>query len=132
MGNQEKEGNEVRLDGPVKAGRNAWLEALAELEKPAAPAPAPAPRPVAPVRPAAPTPAPTSIAAPVVTVLGDLADVKARIGKARAALEAFVAAHPYLIAPNVYRMWEENMQESTVVIDRQSAQIRQRNGEANS
>ena len=131
MANQEKQGSEVRLDKPVTGGRNAWLEALAELEKPAAPAPAPA-KAAAPVRPAVPTPAPASIAAPVVTVLGDLADVKARIGKARAALEAFVAAHPYLIAPNVYRMWEENMQESTVVIDRQSAQIRQRNGEVNS
>jgi hypothetical protein len=56
----------------------------------------------------------------------DLAALSAQSAAASEALMRFVTAHPYLIAPNVYRMWEENLKEVCVSIERQLNNARQK------
>lgn len=125
MSNQSEKPGEVRLDGAGAGGRNAWMEALAELDG-AAGAAAPKAAPVAPARPSVAPPVVKATAPMKPTPIGDLRDLCERIAKAKATLGAFVTAHPYLIAPNVYRMWEENMQEATVGIERHIKVLEQR------
>jgi hypothetical protein len=120
--NEEKQdsGMEVRLDTPVTGtGRNAWLEALQELEGAGSQPPTkPAPKSV--------PPQPAKAKQRQNPLLEDLEAVMAKIQKAEDSLATFVAAHPYLIAPNVYRMWEENLKESRLAIERQARLLRQR------
>lgn len=42
-----------------------------------------------------------------------------QIAESRQALEAFVKAHPYLIAPNLHRMWEDALKEVAYTMERQ-------------
>ncbi|MBI1292567.1 hypothetical protein GC173_15220 [bacterium] len=119
MNDSGEKKNEVKLTGSGAAGRNAWMQALAELENSGA-----TPIPVRPpsTRPAKPETAPAS---KVRTVTDDLEELRSKLDAVKSGIGTFVSSHPYLIAPNVYRMWEENMQESCVAIDRQ---LRQRPG----
>jgi hypothetical protein len=100
---------EIRLD-PVDGpdAKDAWLRALEELGGPA-PSATPVRKP--------PAPAPSHA-----DVLAD--DARAKIIDAVNALETFTKTHPYLIAPNVFRMWEENMREIIVMMDRERARSR--------
>lgn len=108
------------------SGRNAWMEALEELESIGSTAKVtPVPKSSAPPRSAITTPAPAPAGRPV-PVTDALQDICAKLGKAQGVLTDFVTAHPYLIAPNVYRMWEENMKETSVTIERQINNLRPR------
>lgn len=103
----QRETTEIKLDpneGP--ATRNAWLEALEDLGG-AAPS----------TTPKKPTGEPRTESEADVMV----SDAREKILSAKAALEDFVKAHPYLIAPNVHRMWEDNLREIVVMMDRERA-----------
>ena len=102
--------------------RRAWMEALQEMEshggasaqRPApAPAPAPGPKPSSPsAQPAAATPIHLCLQS---------------IVKAEASAEAFVKAHPYLMAPNIVNLWLDNLKETRLILERQ---LRRPAGEA--
>ncbi|MEO8376043.1 MAG: hypothetical protein ABI579_00095 [Candidatus Sumerlaeota bacterium] len=46
-------------------------------------------------------------------------EAREKVMAAIASLGVFTKNHPYLIAPNVFRMWEENMREIIVMMDRE-------------
>jgi len=98
----------VDMGGPALTP-DSWAQAIRDLEgapraKPASP---PAARPPA---------APVQKAMTLESAMGQvIADVKV----AREALAVFTAAHPYLIAPNVFRMWEDNLKETALLMERE-------------
>ncbi len=107
--------------------KNAWMDAIQELSG------QPTGRPK--------TPPPSDIRTPSTNVPGwddTPQEPKRRVAseellleqsleKARNAfngLNEFTRAHPYLIAPNIYRMWEDSLKESVVVLERELEKYR--------
>lgn len=118
--------NEVTLDtsDPALSGRNAWMEALKELEeapttKPVVKAAAAPSKTVA--KPAASPPPP---ATPVNTAEVAFADALASLDGASKSLAEFVKDHPYLIAPNVHLMWGDNLKEAHVMLTREQNRMK--------
>lgn len=100
---------EISLDSAdVQSGRESLLDAIRELTT----APSSRPVPCAPVVKA-------PVAAPKSPEDAMLEELRERACAARCALDVFVKAHPYLIAPNIYRMWEENLTETVVQVERE-------------
>lgn len=101
--------HEISLDSTdVQSGRESLLDAIRELSTASSSRPAPcAP---APKQPAAPAKSPEDAM---------LEELRERACAARCALDVFIKAHPYLIAPNIYRMWEENLTETVVQVERE-------------
>lgn len=85
--------------GPKAFARKAWMEALQELES----------TPVATHKPAA---VPAAAPAPLEPALES-------IRSAQAGVEAFVKAHPYLVAPNIFNLWLDNLKETRLILERQ-------------
>lgn len=119
--------NEVTLDtsDPALSGRNAWMEALKELEE--APVAKPAAKPAAPAAPppkAAAKPAPARVAPPVNAADAAFAEALASLDDASKSLATFVKDHPYLIAPNVHLMWGDNLKEAHVMLTREQNRMK--------
>lgn len=81
---------------PIANGE--WMKALNELKNPT---------------PAAPPPPAKSDAELLVD------ETLGHIEAAQVAIAEFVKAHPYLIAPNVYRLWEDHLQEFAFTMNRE-------------
>ncbi len=123
--------NELRIQiNSSEVGNQSWLDAIKELENQA-------PEPVARKKPA-PTPAPEKPKPTPVKALQkerqrsrasnsqtkeDLMDLmetaESQVTQAKSLLEAFIKKHPYLIAPNIHRMWEDSLQETAVTLQRE-------------
>ncbi|MBX3727849.1 MAG: hypothetical protein KF858_01590 [Candidatus Sumerlaeia bacterium] len=140
---------EIHLDadGPVD-----WAQALKELENyrppsagtatpppvaasapPAAPPPVRAPEP-APVLPPPPTPsAPVEeflqdrgnrVPALDGNVAEDLVTILTAVNSAMQQLGKFQQSHPYLIAPNILRTWQDELKETSILMNREYRRLR--------
>lgn len=111
-------------DKPYKP--NAWLDALQDLEK-SKPVPKKetSPPPVNhegdTARLDEPPPRPAKNDTP--TPEGYILDALEKVDIARRRLKAFKSDHPYLIAPNVFQMWEDNLKETEVLMGRELDRI---------
>lgn len=47
----------------------------------------------------------------------------AKVQRALDVLDAFVKDHPYLIAPNVYKLWQEYLKETLVTLEQQHGHL---------
>jgi hypothetical protein len=128
---------EVEASGPVD-----WASALEELESmsstPATPA-KPAPAPAAPKvdqeaerralegrkryeelcrKPS------MTMESDDLKIIDELSEILSYINTATNLLEKFGKAHPYLIAPNILRVWEDNLKETTTVMYREFHNLR--------
>jgi hypothetical protein len=63
-----------------------------------------------------------------IQVLSELSDILASVNGALAAVKKLKAKYPYLIAPNITGMWEDNLQETATVMMREFHNLR--NGRA--
>ncbi|CAN5465182.1 hypothetical protein BH09SUM1_BH09SUM1_29610 [soil metagenome] len=125
QGNERREVSVNLAGAPVT--NQSWADALRELEAAEAPegaaagsrGDASAKTPMAQAqKPMAQTQTPVAQTFPD-TPDGLAAATRQKIADTVAAIEAFVTAHPYLIAPNVYRHWEDNLREISVTMERQ-------------
>ncbi|MCC6547390.1 hypothetical protein IT570_09505 [Candidatus Sumerlaeota bacterium] len=91
--------------------RNAWLKALEELASP---------QPTTASIPSAEAERQKKLEEKKLREAEKMCDeTREKVVGAIAALDAFTKVHPYLVAPNIYRMWEENMREIIVMMDRE-------------
>lgn len=118
---QKASASEISLDMGSGGGmtRNEWADAIKELSRQAAPRP---------VKPAAKGTTPSSgssamvpkpASAPIPSPEKMLQQVIDQSREALAQLQAFVAQHPYLVAPNIHRMWQDSLTESAVMLERE-------------
>lgn len=106
----EEKGREIRLElGDDPPTDDDWASLLKEMEETPA-----RKKPKAPSR-AVPEATTGEAAGPIDRVNKALAQV----AEAREALQGFVKAHPYLIAPNFHKMWEESLKEVAFTMERQ-------------
>jgi len=136
---------ELSLEGEVGSGRNAWLEAIKELEgakpvpkegqQPSQPAQQPPqpgqklPKPEASSgesTPAREKEQPTEEMGPA-ELLEEAIERTSRVARN---LEKFASSHPYLIAPNIFRMWEDNLQETQVLLEREREHLENQSHES--
>ncbi|MCC7391922.1 hypothetical protein IT571_06140 [Candidatus Sumerlaeota bacterium] len=97
-------------DGFDGDNRNAWMKALEELSA--------TPSPVAANNAASERE--RKLAEKKKQEAEKLCDeAREKVMNAITSLQDFTKAHPYLIAPNVFRMWEENLREIIVMMDRE-------------
>lgn len=113
---QERKTTEIRLDIDEESSTSDdWASLLKEMER--TPARKKAAKPVetppeqAPKK-EPPRPEPTSPRAYFIQALDELE-------AARDALREFVANHPYLVAPNIHKMWDECIKECEITMQRQ-------------
>lgn len=125
-------------------GGDDWAAVLRELEQrearlakmralktplPVPPTPrasAPTPRPIAAPKPAAPE---ESRQVPVATprqMIERFSEILTAVNTPMNQLKKFEAAHPTIIAPNVYRVWEDGLKEASLVLFREFSRLRQR------
>lgn len=57
-------------------------------------------------------------------VFDELSDVLSCVNSALNKLKAWEKKHPYLVAPNILRMWEDNLKETSTVMLREFHQLR--------
>jgi hypothetical protein len=121
---------------------------------PAPPPPAPAAKaaPPAPPAPAAPKPAQAATGTPVpedaaggrkpsklqelmnrpsmsvdddaMAVMTELSNILSNVNAALNGVQKFSSDHPALIAPNIYRMWEDNLKETSTMMLREFTNLR--------
>jgi len=112
------------------AGAIDWATALKELEsaQPAAPARAPEPEPEAAAARPAFVPRPARKAPVIVegTVAPDyLSEVLTSVNSALNQLKRFETAHKAVIAPNIFRVWEDSLRETATVMTREFRRLRE-------
>jgi len=116
-----------------------WSKALQELEQaepPAAPPPQPREEPVeqaaqqedeAPAKPAYIPKPPRK--APVIPdnmpPADELSEVLTSVNSALNQLKRFESAHKNMIAPNIYRVWEDSLREAATVMTREYRRLRE-------
>lgn len=59
-----------------------------------------------------------------VVVMEELSSILSQINSAANGLKKFERDHPYLIAPNILRMWEDNLKETSTVMLREFHNLR--------
>jgi len=121
---------------------------VAKAASPAPPAnpspPAPAPAAQKPAEAATGKPAPDDAAAPrkqsklqelmnrpsmtveddAMQVMTELSNILSNVNAALNGVNKFAADHPALIAPNIYRMWEDNLKETSTMMLREFTNMR--------
>lgn len=109
----------------------------AEAQKPAATPKTARPRaetpkpsaPVSPERPAAHTPPPIRTErvpqlGKHTDILTDMSDIMMAVNKSMQQLKRFEQSHPYLVAPNVFRVWEDSLKETSILMAREFRRLR--------
>ncbi|MCC5875724.1 MAG: hypothetical protein JJU11_05855 [Candidatus Sumerlaeia bacterium] len=108
---EERKTTEIKLDLDGGSSSDDWADLLAEMEK----APAkPKAKPKAPSQ-EPPAPKPAQPAKPSDYFTKALSELE----EARDVLGVFVKSHPYLVAPNIYKMWDESIKECSITMQRQ-------------
>jgi hypothetical protein len=121
-------------DGDGDDSRSAWEDALKELQgsKPVAKSSPPA---TATPGSMAKTPRTNSTNRDATAQLSLSADLPAdelceeilkKVTEAKKALADFVALHPYLVAPNIHRLWGDHFQETLVILERESGRAKEK------
>lgn len=120
------------LSGPVD-----WASALREFEEYTPPEPQPEREPTSPPvseekPPPVETPKPVAeeVAAPIEEaepedMLGEMTGVLTEVNRAINLLRKFEQAHPYLIAPNIFRVWEDGLRETSLMMTREYHRLRE-------
>ena len=62
-------------------------------------------------------------------VFGELSEIMSSVNSALNRLQVFQRKHPYLVAPNILRHWEENLRETSTLMTREFHALR--NGKDN-
>ena len=115
--------HEIRLDsGGRSPSADDWNELLREME---APRPKSASRPVAPAPPE-PVAAGQASLPPPAGPLQQIDSILAELDQSRASIEEFMRAHPYLVAPNVCKLWIDSLRETHVMLSRQRENVERR------
>ena len=57
-------------------------------------------------------------------VINELSDILSAVNSAISQLKRFEEKHPYLIAPNVFRVWEDNLKETSSIMFREFHNLR--------
>lgn len=57
-------------------------------------------------------------------VMTEMSNILSHVNAAYNALQKFGADHPYLVAPNILRMWEDNLKETSTVMMREFHNMR--------
>jgi hypothetical protein len=123
-----------RIEITTDAGPVDWSSALRELEgaDPVQPPVAPPREMAAAARPAfVPRPARK---APVIAegtpASDELSEVLTSVNSALNQLKRFESAHRHVIAPNIFRVWEDSLRETATVITREYRRLREVDVEA--
>lgn len=117
---EERKTTEIKLDLDGGSSSDDWADLLAEMEK------APAKRKARPEEKAAaesPAPPEAKPATGPSTPSEYFAQALSQLEEARDALGEFVKTHPYLVAPNIHKMWDESIKECSVTMQRQIDRI---------
>ena len=119
---------EIEPEGPID-----WTSALKELESADVPAKAPAPPPPPPVEetaaakpkyiPRPPRKAP--VIAEGTPPAEELSEVLTSVNSALNQLKRFEADHRHVIAPNIFRVWEDSLRETATVMTREFRRLRE-------
>jgi len=58
-------------------------------------------------------------------LIASFESVMMEVNKGIQQLRRFESAHPYLIAPNIYRCWEEGLKETALMMSREFSRLRE-------
>lgn len=122
---------ELEVSGPVD-----WAQAIRELEESAPPRARKTPPPAAPMQhsPPAPAAAPQPVPAPApapeedADLIGEFTGILMEVNNAANKLRRFEQQHPYLVAPNIFRVWEEGLRETSLMMAREFERLRDHEG----
>lgn len=108
--------------------RRAKMRALrtpAPIAPPASSMPTPRPVAMPTPRPVVATP-PSAAPATPQQIVARFSEILSAINTSMNQLRKFEANHPTIIAPNVYRVWEDGLKEASLVMFREFTHLRQR------
>ncbi len=127
----KRETREIKIDlgGDEEPSRNAWMEALQELEGATPEAKPPRKESSGSSRSESDTPGRESTVRREDKPFDQMVEETAEaIVAARDVLERFQKKNPHLFAPNIIRHWQESLKETKVILERQQQREARGNG----
>lgn len=103
----------------AKPGANDWLKQTAPVSQKSTPAQPAAAEPKKRI-----PPKPTEKPHTKEQMLEDLQDIMMAINAGSNELQKFALSHPYLIAPNIYGVWSDNLKETSISLMREYQRMR--------